>query len=84
MENGYRDQPFPFERITPPRFVLQQAWSRDQLLGYLRSWSAVARFKAAQGYDPVDALADEIAGQWPDYEVMQVEWPLFMLAGRMG
>lgn len=83
VENGYRDLPFPFARIATPHFALTQTWSREQLLGYLRSWSAVARFKAAQGYDPVDALAAEIAALWPEGKMLQVEWPLFLHAGRV-
>lgn len=83
VENGYRDLPFPFTRIAAPHFALTQTWSREQLLGYLRSWSAVARYQATNGYDPVDALADEIAQLWPEGRMMQVEWPLFLHAGRV-
>jgi SAM-dependent methyltransferase len=83
VENGYRDLDFPFPRIAAPQFSLHKDWTREHLLGYLRSWSAVARFKAANGYDPVDALAGEIAAHWPEGKMMRVEWPLFMLVGRM-
>lgn len=82
VENAYRDLPFPFARLDAPRFFLHKDWSREQLLGYLRSWSAVGRFKATNGYDPVDALAEEIAPYWPAGLTMKVEWPLFMHAGR--
>lgn len=83
VENGYRDLPFPFARIAVPPFALHKEWTREQLLGYLRSWSAVARFKSANGYDPVDELAEEIAAYWPEGLTMKVEWPLFMHAGRV-
>lgn len=82
VENGYRDLPFPFPRIAAPQFSLRKEWSREQLLGYLRSWSAVGRFRAANGYDPVDALAEEIAACWPEGKTYRVEWPLFMHVGR--
>ena len=83
VENGYRDLPFPFACIAAPGFSLHKDWTCEHLLGYLRSWSAVGRFKAANGYDPVDALAGEIAAHWPEEKTMRVEWPLFMLAGRV-
>lgn len=83
VENGYRDLPFPFARIAVPPFALHKEWTREQLLGYLRSWSAVARFKSANGYDPVDELAEEIAAYWPEGLTMKVEWPLFVHAGRV-
>lgn len=83
VENGYHDLPFPFARIVTPRFSLCKVWTREQLLGYLRSWSAVARYKAANGHDPVDELAEEIAAGWPEGVTMKVEWPLFLHAGRV-
>ena len=83
VENSYRDLDFPFPRIAAPQFSLHKDWAREHLLGYLRSWSAVGRFKAANGYDPVDTLAGEIAVYWPDGKRLRVEWPLFMLAGKV-
>jgi len=83
VENSYCDLDFPFSHIAAPQFSLHKDWTREHLLGYLRSWSAVGRFKAANGYDPVDALAGEIAAHWPEGKMMRVEWPLFMLVGRM-
>lgn len=83
VENAYRDLPFPYARIAVPPFALHKEWTREQLLGYLRSWSAVARFRKEKGVDPVDALTTEIAQFWPDGMTMKVEWPLFMLAGKM-
>lgn len=84
VENAYGDLPFPFARIDAPQFFLHKDWSREQLLGYLHSWSAVGRFKAAKGFDPVDALADEFAAHWTEGKTMRVEWPLFMHVGRVG
>lgn len=83
VENGYRDLPFPYAPIEAPPFILRKEWTRAQLLGYLRSWSAVARFKAANAHDPVDALDGMLAAHWPDGKAMVVEWPLFMHVGRV-
>jgi SAM-dependent methyltransferase len=83
VESGYRKLPFPFAHIEAPSFSLRKDWSREHLLGYLRSWSAVGRFKAANGYDPVDAVAEQILPHWAEGRMVQVEWPLFLLAGRV-
>jgi SAM-dependent methyltransferase len=83
VENGYRELPFPFPCIATPQFSLRKEWSKTQLLGYLRSWSAVGRFKAANGCDPVDALDDDITAHWPEAETYRVEWPLFIHVGRV-
>lgn len=83
VESGYSDLPFPFERIRTPQFSLQKEWTREHLLGYLRSWSAVGRFRAAKGFDPVKGFADEIAAYWAENNTRQVEWPLFVHVGRV-
>ncbi len=83
VETGYRNLPFPFARIDAPAFALRQDWTRAHLLGYLRSWSAVGRFKATNGYDPVDTLESEIAPHWEEGMVRLVEWPLFLHVGRV-
>lgn len=83
VENGYRKLPFPFAHIEAPSFSLRKDWPREHLLGYLSSWSAVGRFKAANGYDPVDVVAEQILPHWAEGKTVQVEWPLFLLAGRV-
>lgn len=82
VENGYRDLPFPWIPLDAPRFTLQQSWTCEQLRGYLRSWSAVGRFMAEKGYDPVDEVVETLAPLWPRGTVRCVEWPLFVRAGR--
>lgn len=82
VENGYRDLPFPFSRIPAPPFSLHKEWAREHLLGYLRSWSAVGRFRAAHGFDPVSELACEIGAYWQEGKTYRIEWPLFMHVGQ--
>lgn len=83
VENDYLHLPFPFPRLFAPRFSLHKEWPREHLLGYLRSWSAVGRFQAANGFDPVDALEKEFKLYWPEGKSYWIEWPLFMHAGKV-
>lgn len=83
VENGYRDLDFPFQRIDPPTLSMSVHWTLDQLLGYLRSWSASARYLSAMGKDPVMSLAAELLPVWGGIEHRrQIDWPLSILAGR--
>ncbi len=84
VESGYRELDFPFHRIDAPDFEMEVEWLLAQLLGYLRSWSATARYIAANGKDPVDALAQQLLPLWGDPErKRRVSWPLGMLVGRV-
>lgn len=83
VDNDYLHLPFPFPRILTPRFSLQQEWPLSHLMGYMRSWSAVGRFQAANGYDPVISVAKELSLLWPEGKSYWIEWPLFLHVGRI-
>ncbi|PIV34870.1 MAG: SAM-dependent methyltransferase [Lysobacterales bacterium CG02_land_8_20_14_3_00_62_12] len=83
VETGYRDLAFPFTAIHAPTFVMQMRWTLDQLLGYLRSWSASGRYQAATGIDPVSELEPELRALWGDAAAPRsITWPLLLRFGR--
>lgn len=85
VESGYRELSFPFERIETPAFAIQTRWSVDRLLGYLRSWSSVVRFRDSQGVDPVQALEAPLREAWGRQDDGRaIRWPLTVLCGFVG
>jgi SAM-dependent methyltransferase len=82
LMDGYRTVDFPFEEIAAPAFSMERRWTLDDLLGYLRTWSAVKRFEAALGTDPVARVASDLAAAWGAEEEKTVRWPLAFRAGR--
>jgi SAM-dependent methyltransferase len=83
VESGYRGIAFPFEELTPPPFAMATEWNLQQLLGYLRTWSATQKFIAARRFDPVDSLGQELQRVWGDAEQTHiVQWPLTLRVGR--
>jgi SAM-dependent methyltransferase len=83
VESGYRTLPFVFEELTPPAFAMQEDWSLRQLIGYVRSWSATARYLERNAVDPAVSLEETLAGLWgkPD-ELRRISWPLSMRIAR--
>ena len=81
----YRTIPFPFEEIPAPSFVLRVHWTLSQLGAYLRSWSAVGKYRRRHGNDPVAPFLERIAHYWkqPD-QARDVTWPLNLRVGRVG
>ncbi len=54
------------------------------MLGYLGTWSAVARARQATGGDPLAKLAAVLAPAWGDPGIARpVVWPLALRAGRL-
>jgi SAM-dependent methyltransferase len=83
VRDGYRTVPFPFDRIDAPPFTLTREWTLAELSGYLRSWSATARYISEHGTDPVMEFERSVAGRWGDpTRPRRVSWPLVVLAGR--
>jgi SAM-dependent methyltransferase len=83
IERGYRDIVLPFPEVTPPRFEMAEEWRLDQLLGYLRTWSATQKFIAARGFDPVVSLGEQLRPAWGAAEQARVvRWPLSLRVGR--
>ena len=73
-----------FDELSPPRFEMSSLWTLPRFLGFLRSWSATARYIEARGEDPVVAQADELEPPWGDPEVPRtISWPLTVRAARL-
>jgi SAM-dependent methyltransferase len=74
--------PFPFAEIKTPAFEMIAQWKLENLVGYLRSWSATQRFIAANDRDPLAEIADELRAAWGDpNQTRRVVWPLTLRVG---
>ncbi|OHE81407.1 MAG: SAM-dependent methyltransferase [Verrucomicrobia bacterium RIFCSPLOWO2_12_FULL_64_8] len=84
IEQGYRTIPFPFAELAAPRFTMRTSWALPQMLGYLRSWSATARYSAARGHDPIVEFEQKLLPRWggPAIE-REINWPLALRLGRV-
>jgi SAM-dependent methyltransferase len=83
VDDRYRSLPFPFEAIEPPAFEIRTEWSRDDLLGYLGTWSATQAYQKANGVDPLAEFGGPLAALWPDPGAKKtLRWPLHLRVGR--
>ena len=84
IEANYSTLPFPFEKIDAPPFGLELDWGLEQVIGYVSSWSATARYRKALGKDPVPLLAESLGAVWPGAGAsVAVRMPLGLRAGRL-
>lgn len=84
VDEGYRTLVLPFERVDAPTFSMQADWTFDHFVGYLSTWSAVRRARAATGADPVLSVIESLRDAWGGEEnVRRVDWPLTLHAGRV-
>jgi hypothetical protein len=82
VENGYRDLVWPWPSVEAPAVEMTAGWTREELLGYVATWSATARLVKTQGPAKYDALRAALARVWPDGERRTIRWPLTIKLAR--
>ncbi len=84
IEDDYRSLPFPFDEIALPKFEMTAAWTLDDLLGYLGTWSSTQQYVERHGSNPVALIALELAKAWGTPGAARlVRWPFHAQAGRI-
>jgi len=82
VQSGYRSLSFPYVELQPPPFHMQEHWSLQQLIGYIRSWSATARYVEHTGVDPAAHLQKSLQPAWGDADATRrISWPLSLRIG---
>jgi len=82
VNNRYRDLRLPWPAVLAPPIEMTATWTRDELVGYITTWSATTRLVAARGEGPVHELRRRLAAVWPDHEPRNVRWPLTIKLAR--
>lgn len=70
--NNYLGVKFPYSRVASPQFRLEKYFTKEQYLGYLSTWSAVAKFKEIHQHDPLIELAKKIDLLWPESDTKKL------------
>ncbi len=85
LHTRYRDLPRRFADVDMPDLAITTDWALDQLMGYLSTWSALQRYRAAEGKDPLAEIRSKLAEAWGDPALQRrVTWQLIVVAGRVG
>ena len=73
---------YPGAAIETPAFEMSAQWTADDMLGYLRTWSACQRYQGRHGHDPVGLIEDELQAAWGS-DRRTVRWPLSVRVSRL-
>lgn len=83
IDEKYRTIPFPFTELPTPENYMKAEWDMNELIGYLRTWSATQRFQVKNGLDPLDIVRRLLIKNWGDPQTRRtVRWPLYLRMGR--
>lgn len=82
VDDGYAGIDFPFAALPQPKFEIVRDWSMRALLGYVATWSAVRRARAAGREDVLAAFSLNLLASWADPErPRRIVWPINMRLG---
>lgn len=81
LEEGYKTIPFPFKEIETPNFSLNLDWSFDELIGYLKTWSAVKHYENDKGVNPVEIIKNELRQAYG--ERGKIHYPILFRLGKL-
>ena len=79
---GYRELPFPFDEMKTENWQTTANLTRDELIGYVGTWSAIANARQAESRNPVDELSESLKAIWPNEVKKTVSWPISVRVGR--
>lgn len=82
IDNGYRELTLPWPELPAPAMDLEATWDRDQLAGYISSWSSTNAYIKQHGTGAFETLRAELAATWADGEVRRISWPLVIKLAR--
>lgn len=85
VDARYETLDFPFARIAAPEgpLAMHAQWTAQQMIGYVSTWSAVTRSRAAYAEDPMVGFAARLHQAWGDADAHEIRWPLVVRVGRL-
>jgi SAM-dependent methyltransferase len=81
VDDNYSSVPFNFPLLPAKEFSINVVWSKNDLIGYLNSWSSVQHFIETKKYNPIDNIINDLDLIWKNEK--PVSFPLFLKLGRV-
>ncbi|MDB4954795.1 MAG: SAM-dependent methyltransferase [Myxococcales bacterium] len=82
VENGYRDLAWSWPTVDAPAIEMTARWTREELTGYVTTWSSTVKLVATEGSARFEAFCERLLATWPDGEPREVRWPLAIRLAR--
>ena len=83
VEEKYETVEFDYQLLPVKNFETILYWQREDLLGYVSSWSAIQKFIKTNGYSAVPQLEENINKIWSEGETKKVSFPIYLKLGRV-
>ena len=83
VEEKYFAVEFDYELLPVKDFKTTLEWKREDMLGYISSWSAIQKYIKVNGHSPIPIIEEEIKKLWPEGEIKKVSFPIYLKLGNI-
>jgi ubiquinone/menaquinone biosynthesis C-methylase UbiE len=84
IDEQYQTIPFPFKEIAAPVFYIEYEWTTDQVIGYMRTWSANQHYLKKFGTELVnESFKSQLSVHWPEGKTKRLRFPVYMRIGTV-
>lgn len=83
VEKSYESVEFNFAPLPSKNFFILREWKKEELLGYVGTWSAVQNYQSKKNTSPIPILEQTFSKTWTDERSRTFRFPLFLKIGRV-
>ena len=83
VEELYETVEFDYEVLPVKQFETTLNWKREDMIGYISSWSAIQKYIKTNGHSPISIIEEELNKFWPEGELKKVSFPIYLKLGRV-
>ena len=83
VDEKYQTIQFEYEQLPSREFETTLQWTRNDLLGYISTWSALRNYTKQHGGSLLPVIEKKLLELWPANESKQVTFPVYLRLGRI-
>jgi ubiquinone/menaquinone biosynthesis C-methylase UbiE len=83
VEEEYKTVDFDFDPLPGKEFSILADWNKDELTGYLESWSSVQHYKNRNLISPLQLIKENLERIWKDSSYKSFRFRVFLRLGRV-
>jgi len=83
VEEKYSTVEFDYDPLPVKDFETTLNWQREDMIGYISSWSAIQKYIKVNGNSPIPIIEEELNKLWPEGEAKKVVFPIYLKFGRI-
>lgn len=83
VDEQYRMVRFDFAPLPVQPFQIEVAWTKQQFMGYLETWSATQKYVREKGQSPLALIKKPLYELWNDTDTKPIAIPLCLRLGQV-